>query len=310
MAHYTDLQKHDIRNLAIQYRLEIISYQPIEQGAGNSNYLLKSKVGQYILTIFEIDCVKVVNMGKVLLHLEKREFPAPRIRRLPNGDLLTDHHGKPVIVKPYITGKVIDNLDQGQLKQIGSALAQLHQISVPLDLPNQHGYMENEVPEVIKKKRDHSFVRWFSSRYRQLIHKIPANLPIGLIHGDLFFDNVLFDGKKFKAILDFEDVCHYHKAFDIGMAIVGLCRETSRINLSKARSVVRGYQSIRSLEGVEQENLQAFTELAALSTSAWRFWKYNINLPGTQKSNYYKEMVRIAKQIAAIPHPFFLDTIF
>ena len=309
MADYTELQDHEIRNLAAQYRLDVTGFQPIEQGVGNSNYLLKSKVGQYILTIFEIDRFKVVNMGKVLLHLEKRSFPAPRIRKLPNGELLTEHRGKPVVLKPYIAGEIVDDLDQGQLKQVGSALAQLHQISVPLDLPDRHGYMENEVPEVIKKQRDHSFVRWFSSRYFQLIKKIPNELPTGLIHGDLFYDNVLFDGKRLKAILDFEDVCHYHKAFDIGMAIVGLCREKSRINLAKAKSVVRGYQSSRLLEETEQEALQACTELAAILTAAWRFWKYNIDLSGTRKSNHYIEMVRIAKQIGVIPQSVFLETI-
>jgi homoserine kinase type II len=93
------------------------------------------------------------------------------------------------------------------------------------------------------------------------------------------------------------------------MAIVGLCRENKQINLGKARSVVRGYQSIRLLEVPEREALQSFTELAAILTSAWRFWKYNIDLTGTQKSNKYLEMVQIAKQIVAIPKSEFLETI-
>jgi homoserine kinase type II len=309
MAHYTKLQDHEIQSLAAQYQLEITSYQPIEQGAGNSNYLLKSKVGQYILTIFEIDRLKVVNMCKVLLRLEKRAFPAPRIRNLPDGDPLIVHQGKPVLVKPYIAGEVFDDFNQDQLSQLGTALAELHQISAPQGLPDQHGYMKKELPQVLQKRSDHSFSRWMAGRYRQLIRKIPAELPSGLIHGDLFSDNVLFDGKKFKAMLDFEDVCHYHKAFDIGMAIVGLCRENKQINLGKARSVVRGYQSIRLLEVPEREALQSFTELAAILTSAWRFWKYNIDLTGTQKSNKYLEMVQIAKQIVAIPKSEFLETI-
>lgn len=309
MAHYTKLQDHEIQSLAAQYRLGVISYQPIEQGAGNSNYLIKSRGGQYILTIFEIDRLKVLNMCKVLLRLEKRAFSAPRVRNLPNGDPLTNHHGKPVLVKPYINGEVVDDLDQGQLNQLGFTLAELHQISAPQGLPDQHGYMQKEVPQVLKKRSDHSFARWLAGRYHQLIRQIPNQLPTGLIHGDLFLDNVLFDSKKFKAFLDFEDVCHYHRAFDIGMAIVGLCRENKRINLGKARSVVRGYQSSRLLEGPERESLQMFTEFAAIVTSAWRFWKYNIDQTGTQKSNKYVEMVQVAKQIAAIPMSEFLEIV-
>ena len=212
------------------------------------------------------------------------------------------------MLKHYIAGEVVDDLDQGQLKQLGSALAKLHQIPAPLGLPDQHGYMQKEVPQVLKERSDHNFTRWIAGRYRQLILQIPNQLPIGLIHGDLYFDNALFEGKRLKAILDFEDVCHYHKAFDIGMAIVGLCREDKHINLDKARSVVRGYQNSRLLEGAEWESLQVFTELAAILTSTWRFWKYNIDLIGTQKSNNYLEMVQIAKQIAAIPKSEFLET--
>ena len=86
-------------------------------------------------------------MCKVLLLLEKHAFPAPRIHNLPNGDLLTDHQGKPVMLKPYIIGQVVDDLYEDQLNQLGSALAQLHQIPVPEGLPDQHGYMVKEYPQ-------------------------------------------------------------------------------------------------------------------------------------------------------------------
>ena len=160
---------------------------------------------------------------------------------------------------------------------------------------------------MIEKRSDHDYVRWLTGRYCDLTQNISSNLPSGLIHGDLFCDNALFEGKQLKAILDFEDVCHYYKVFDIGMAIVGLCRQNKRIDLGKASSVLSGYQKIRPLEGAEREALQAFIELAAILTSVWRFWKYNIDLPGTQKSNKYLEMVHIARQIAAIPKTVFLD---
>jgi len=310
MAHYTELQDHEIQEIATRYRLDITSFQPIDQGAGNSNYIVNTKHGLYILTIFEIDPIRVVNMCKVLLLLEKHAFPAPKIQKLPNGELLTDFQGKPVILKPYIIGLVVDDLNDDQLNQLGCTLAEMHEISVPAGLPDQHGYILKEYPQVIEKGSDHTYVRWVTNRYRYLMQNIPPGLPSGLIHGDLFCDNVLFDGLKFKAILDFEDVCHYFYAFDIGMAIVGLCTENKRIDLVKASSVVSGYQKVRFIEGAERENLQALTECAAILTSVWRYWKYNIDLTDTTNSNNYIELVKIAKDIAAIPKTRFIQKVF
>ncbi len=309
MAYYTELQDDEIQELVAQYRLEITSYQPIEQGAGNSNYLINTKRGQFILTIFEIDSIQVVNLCDVLLLLEKHAFPAPRIHNLPNGDCLADHQGKPVMLKPYIIGQVVEDIDEDQSNQLGRALARLHEIPVLDDLPDQHGYMAKEYPQVIKMGSNQDYIRWLRHKYRDLLQRIPSGLPTGLIHGDLFYDNVLFEGKKFNAILDFEDVCHYFKAFDIGMAIVGLGYKNQNTLLGKANAFIRGYQEIRLLEENERKSLQIFTEFAAILTSAFRYWKYNIDTPDAQKSNKYLEMVHIAKEIAVIPMTVFLETV-
>ena len=136
---------------------------------------------------------------------------------------------------------------------------------------------------------------------------MPPGLPTGLIHGDLFCDNVLFEGEKFKAILDFEDACHYYKAFDVGMAIVGVCRKAASIDPGKADAFVSGYQEVRALEEAERANLQAFIECAAILTSVWRYWKYHIDAPDIEESTRYTEMVEIAKRVAAVPDAFLCD---
>jgi len=309
MAQYTKLLKNEIQKITNKYQLEITNFEPIEQGAGNSNYLLNTEQEKYILTVFEIEPIRVVNMCKVLVILERHAFPAPRIHKLPNGDLLSNIRGKPLLMKPYLTGQVVKNLDEDQGKQLGRALARLHEIPAPDDLPDQHGYMLKEYPHVIKMGNNKDYICWLAFRYQDLVDKIPSGLPKSLIHGDLFFDNVLFEGDLFKAILDFEDVCHYYKAFDIGMAIVGLYREGPGVTLSKVNSFIRGYQEIRRLKREERESLQTFTEFAAILTSAWRYWKHNIDTPDAKKSNKYLEMVNLAKEIAAIPKTIFLESI-
>jgi homoserine kinase type II len=139
---------------------------------------------------------------------------------------------------------------------------------------------------------------------------MPSGLPRGLIHGDVFYDNVLFAGKKLKAIIDFEDACQYYKVFDLGMAVVGLCTSESKVELTRVRSLINGYQSGRMLDVVEKESLQLFIEYAAIATSSWRFWKYNIVAPHVGKSDKHWEMVNIAKDVSAIPKNTFMNTVF
>jgi homoserine kinase type II len=218
MAQYTKLLASEIRDIAAHYNLKIISYQPIEGGAANSNYWVNTNQGKYIFTIFEIEPIHIAKMVKVLFLLERHEFPAPRVKFMANGEVLTKIQGKPVLVKSHIPGQVINVLDDHKLSQVGTALARLHEIPAPEFLPRQHPYIVQTYPTVVESSNNPKYIEWLEKRYRFLILNTPSALPRGLNHGDLFYDNVLFEGKQFKAIIDFEDSCHTYKIFDLGMA--------------------------------------------------------------------------------------------
>jgi len=131
-----------------------------------------------------------------------------------------------------------------------------------------------------------------------------------LVHGDIFYDNVLFEDENLKAILDFEDVSRIYKIYDLGMAVVGICTEEANIVIKKVRALIDGYQEIRLLEEIEKDSLQLCIEWAAILTSTWRFWKYNIDLPEKDKSEKYMQMVSIAKNASAIPKEEFKMAVF
>ena len=116
--------------------------------------------------------------------------------------------------------------------------------------------------------------------------------------------------KKFKALIDFEEACQYYKVFDLGMAVVGLCTEESKVRLPKVRSLVNGYQEIRVLEEAEKEFLPLFIEYAAIATSSWNFWKYNIDTPIAELSGKHWKMVNIAMDASAIPGEIFMSAVF
>jgi homoserine kinase type II len=94
------------------------------------------------------------------------------------------------------------------------------------------------------------------------------------------------------------------------MAVVGTCTEGTKTDLNKVRSLVKGYQEVRLLEQKEKDSLQIFIECASILTSAWRFWKYNLDEPDIEKSDKYLQMVKIAKEVSIIPKMIFMNTVF
>jgi len=149
-----------------------------------------------------------------------------------------------------------------------------------------------------------------AQKHATLIKEMPSGLPRGLIHGDVFYDNVLFEEGKFKALIDFEEACHYYKIFDLGMAVVGVCTEDFKLSLLKVRSLIDGYQKMGALDQKEKEYTQLFVEYAVIATSSWQFWKYHIDTPMAEKSDKHSEMVRIAKNVRAIPKEKFMGAVF
>jgi len=310
MAQYTKLSKNEIQEIMGRYELKASSYEPIEQGAGNSNYFLNTNQGKYILTVFEIAPIRVAYIGKVLLLLGKHEFPAPRPQKMANGEAPTKYQEKAVLVKPYITGQAVTILNAGKVKQVGTALAKLHEIPAPDYLPDKHSYVEITYPKFMKQDIDIDYKHRVVQRCRYLIEKLPSQLPVGLVHGDIFCDNVLFENGKFKAILDFEDVCRIYKIYDLGMAVVGICTEGTNIVIEKVRALVQGYQEVRLLEEIEKDSLQLCIEWAAILTSTWRFWKYHIDMPDANKSEKHMQMVNIAKRARSIQKEEFKMAVF
>lgn len=310
MSRHTPFQQRDIHEIAGTYALTVVSFEPIEGGA-NPSYVLHTQQGDYVLTVFEEKSwTEVVQIGHLLLLLADYEFPTTRLRAPTKGGLATRYRDKPVMVKQYIAGHVFKDLNKTMVSQVGVAMARLHQVPAPDFLPDKHAYGLHVFSRVIDRNINPAYESWLANQLAYLARSLPCDLPRGLIHGDVFYDNVLFEGRELRALIDFEEACHYYKGFDLGMAIVGLCAEGTTIALDKARALVHGYQQVQSLEETEKEALQLFVEYAATATSYWRFWKYHIDTPTAQKANKHWQMVRLAEAVGAIAKARFLEAIF
>ena len=301
MRQYTDLTGREIHALADQYNLELTCYEPIERGAGSSNYLLWAGEWKYVLTVFEISRARVMKMCGLVSWLEMCRYPTTRLLELDGGGVITEARGKPVIIKPYIRGRVVEDLNEGMLFQAGDAMRRLHEIEPPDDLPHLHAYGLATFGDVVGRGIDSEYEDWLAEMTIFLEGSIPPGLPRALIHGDMFFDNLLFEGEELSAVLDFEEACRYYRVFDLGMGIVGMCRNGSRISLDKVSALLSGYRHYGSLEPEEIEHLQLFTVYAAAATSKYRFWKYNIDTPMPEHAHLHREMMEAADNALRIP---------
>lgn len=311
MAVYTRLKKSEIKQLAAEFELEMLSYEEVEHGASNSNYLLQTTEGNYMLTVVEDrNLEETLQLVHLLQWLKKHDFRTTPIRKTKKGELTSHFEKKPVFVKKYISGEVIFDLNSKKLRQIGTRLGLLHQIPAPDFLATSHFYESPLFNKVIGVDIDGEYESWLKDRLNYFEAALPQNMPRGLIHGDVFPDNVLFKNKKVKALIDFEEACNYFLVYDLGMILLGLCAEGYDFNFKSAKAIMKGYQKIRPLKKKERKHLKAYTEYAAIRTSNWRFWKYHISAPNPERANKHREMMGVAEKLRHMKRKDFLKKVF
>jgi homoserine kinase type II len=312
LTRFTNLNNEDIIAINLHHGLSILDIQPMVGGRENSSFLASTRDRKFVITVFnDKSLLYVSRLEKLLQHLARKNYPTTRIVS-PGGEknAVMVISERPVLVKEFIPGAVCIDLDHNMLSQVGEAMAELHQISPPDFLPKKHSYGIQQFSSIENGNIDRAYEQWLDERSEFLNEALNANLPRCLIHGDLFSENVIFEEQNLAAIIDFEEACHYYRVFDIGMGIVGLCADAGIINLANSQAFVRSYQQRQALEVEEINYLQLFVEYAAVATSYWRFWKYNIDDPDPDKSKLHLQMVEVAKQVNSIRSDEFRAAIF
>ena len=306
------LRHEDIEEISNYYGLSILDFQPMAGGASNSNYLLSTQDEQLIVTVFDDKSfAHVSRLERLLRYLAVNGFSTTLIVPPDNErNPVMVYLNKPVLIKEYIPGDLCYSLERNMLIQVGGALGDLHQIPTPDFLPEEHAYGNQLFPSVVDENIDRVYEKWLSEQHEYLNRYLPIDLPQCLIHGDLFADNILFEGEELKAVIDFEEACQYYRVFDLGMGIVGMCTDHGKVDLAKARAFIGGYQQVQNLEAGEILNLQHFAVYAAVATSYWRYWKFNIHAPDPDKAHLHRQMVEVANEVESIAKDEFREAIF
>jgi homoserine kinase type II len=303
MALYARLDKTAVEGLARRFGIgDITAFSVMDGGRENTSYCVETNSGKYVLTLWDQKSLKdATNLASLLVYLTDHGIRTSTVVVPPKEPVVVLHDDKPVMLKRYVDGDVTADLAGSILTQLGEEMARLHEAPAPSYLPQAFPYGRSHFSEVTNSNLGHNYIEWLSEKHRYLQKRIPQHLPMALIHGDVFFDNMIVQDDQLMAIIDFEEACHYYRCFDLGMAVVGACRDSQGISFEKAGRFIRAYQNKTTLQLVERESLKAFTVYAAVATSFWRFRHYHMRRPEPQMYDKHVEMQNLADAISEYP---------
>jgi homoserine kinase type II len=312
MAQYTYLTKTDIQSILSPYGIKnVLSYKVLSGGWVNTNYLVRTPTQSFVLTISEQKSLqKATSLASFLVYLDQNNFSTSKIVKTLKGTLTDVWNQKPILLKEFIEGDVIEDLSENLLTYLGEELAKLHGIEPPNYLPKGVSYGMEHFDEIKVYAPDSPFYTWLKSLRNHIEGLISSELPKSLVHGDIFFNNVIVskDGKH-ATIMDFEDACHYYRVFDIGMILIGTCSEGESLSLYKAGHILKGYQRKIRLLDIEKNALQAFTAYGAAATAFWRHQNFNYVHVDPSMKDHYLALKNLADNVLNI-HSDQFKTIF
>lgn len=297
MPQYTTLSTEELTEILKHYAIGTpVKLEDIDGGYGNSNFKLTTTEGVYLLKICDEKKLDQLEMQICLLeHLHKHAYPTvyPILQNVKDALHISDNDY--VMIYPFLNGGTPQPSKEVS-KQIGEALATLHAIPSLPKLPCFPMGITEIIP-FMERVEDtefagHPFVKWLESELEWIKPELDKPLPTGLLHGDLFLDNTLFDRNNMVAILDFEEVCNDTMLIDVAMTIIGCCYDANhQLDLASVNGFLEVYNRNRQLTDEEWDYLDSYVHYVALCIAFWRFRQFNIHYPDESKAEKYFEMI-------------------
>ena len=274
MAVYTDVAAEDLAEFLKGYDVgELLSYKGIAEGVENSNFLLHTSKGAYILTLYEkrVAVDDLPYFLSLMAHLAERGVPCPQPARSREGAVYSQLAGRPAAIINFLEGMWPRRPNAAHCTGVGAALAKMHLAGRdfpmfrknPLSVEGWRPLFDLAAPradgvqpglrDFITRELDHLEACW------------PNDLPLGVIHADLFPDNVFFLGDKLSGLIDFPFSCNDILAYDVAICLNAWCFEPDHsFNVTKARALLNAYGRERPMSEAEQAALPLLARGSAL----------------------------------------------
>ena len=274
MAVYTDVMAEELAAFLAGYDVgELLAYKGIAEGVENSNFLVHTSRGYFILTLYErrVAASDLPFFLALMEHLHARGITCPQPVKNRNGETLGRVAGRPAAIITFLDGMWIRRPSAGHCAALGEALAKLHVAGLEFDMRRANALsvagwrplylscraraneLHRDLEQSLAAELSHLEAAW------------PRELPQGVIHADLFPDNVFFLGNKLSGLIDFYFACTDFLAYDVAVCLNAWCFETDHsYNVTKGRSLLQAYARVRPLTRGEQEMLPLLARGAAL----------------------------------------------
>lgn len=274
MAVYTDVSFEDLEAMLAAYDVgEPLSFKGIAEGVENSNFYLQTDRGSYFLTLYE----KRVREGDLpfflglMEHLAARGISCPLPIRTRDGRQWTKVNGRPAALVSFLTGLSVRRPEVSHCASAGEALARLHAAGADFAIRRPNALGIAGWGELVDKTAsgadgiERNLRDLIAKSYREVSAGWPAGLPTGIIHADLFPDNVLFMNAQVSGLIDFYFACDDAFAYDLAIMLNAWCFETDgAYNITKGKNLIAAYRKHRELSNMEIAALPILSAGAAL----------------------------------------------
>ncbi len=255
MAVYTDVPESDLDAFIAQYDVgSVLSYKGIAEGIENTNYVLHTQTGQFILTLYERRVHKkdLPFFLGLMEHAAAKGVSCPVPVRGRDGEAMRNLCGRPAALVTFLEGIWPHDPTPGHCEQLGRAMANLHTAAEDFDLRRNNdlsvaGWRTLFGPLAAKANRMRKGWRGaIKNELDALEESWPRNLPEGVIHGDLFPDNVFFLDRRLSGLIDFYFACNDFLAYDLAVALNSWCFDAGGSYLrGHAQALFEGYSRVR-----------------------------------------------------------------
>jgi homoserine kinase type II len=314
MAVYTEIADEQIAAFVGEYDIgRVVACKGIAEGVENTNYLVITDRASFILTLYEkrVRAKDLPFFLELMEHLSRRGVPCPVPVRGRDGRALRTLAGRPAAIVTFLNGLWPRRPTAAHCAPLGEALARLHLAGA--DFP---GRRANDLSvdgwrrllAAISAGREpvaDAFLKELEAELAELAQAWPAHLPQGIIHADLFPDNVFFEGERLTGLIDFYFACWDLLAYDLAVCLNAWCFEPDlSFNVTKARRLFAGYQAVRPLRADEIDALPLLARGAAMRFLLTRLFDW-VNTPPNalvirkdpaeylQKLRFHRQVVRV-----------------
>ena len=261
MAIYTKVDTHEAKSILKNFNLgELKKIQGIKKGIENTNYLLITTTGKFILTLFEkrVNTKELPFFMNLMLSLNDRKILCPKPIKNKNKKTLFQIKNRQAAICSFVYGKEKTNHTLSECRLIGKNIAKLHMVGRKIKLHRVNNLSIkswialNQSIKTKANKKIPNIYGFINTLLLDLKKKWPSQLPTGIIHGDLFPDNIFFNKTKFAGFIDFYFSCSDFLIYDIAICINAMCFDKKiKFNKLKANALLKGYSSQRKISKKE-----------------------------------------------------------